>query len=253
MSATPEIRVVGVSGLPEITPGSDLVGLILEGVSRLDVRLRDGDILVITQKVVSKSEGRLVRLSEVKPSSLAETFAEDGNRDPRSVEIVLGEARRIVKMDRGILITETAQGMVCAQAGVDASNVPDLDEVALLPEDPDRSAASLRSSIRERAGADVAIIISDTFGRPWREGLVNVAIGVDGIAPLLDYRGQKDPQGRPLLATVIAVADELASAAELVMGKLDRVPVALIRGYAFAPGGGGAVDLVRAADKDLFR
>ena len=253
MSATPEIRVVGITGLPEVTPGSDLVGLILEGMSRHDLRLHDRDVLVVTQKVVSKSEGRLVRLSEVKPSPLAEAFAKDGNRDPRSVEIVLGQARRIVKMDRGILIAETAQGMVCAHAGVDASNVPNLDDVALLPADPDRSAANVRSSIRERVGVDVAIIISDTFGRPWREGLVNVAIGVDGIAPLVDYRGQRDPQGRPLLATVIAVADELASAAELVMGKLDRVPVALIRGYPSAPTRGKAVDLVRAADKDLFR
>ena len=249
----PDIRVLGITGLPEVTPGSDLVGLLLEGVSRQDLRLRDRDILVITQKVVSKSEGRLVRLSEVKPSSLAESFAQDGNRDPRSVEVVLSEARRIVKMDRGILITETNQGMVCAQAGVDASNVPDLDSVALLPADPDRSAATLRSRIRERAGADVAVIISDTFGRPWREGLVNVAIGIDGLSPLLDYRGQTDPQGRPLLATVIAVADELASAAELVMGKLDRVPAALIRGYAFEPGSGKAADLVRPAERDLFR
>jgi len=253
MNAFPNIRVVGITGLPEVTPGSDLVGLLLEGVRRQDLQLRDRDILVITQKVVSKSEGRLVRLSEVKPSSLAESFAQDGHRDPRSVEVVLSEARRIVKMDRGILITETNQGMVCAHAGVDASNVPDPDSVALLPADPDRSAATLRSRIRERAGADVAVIISDTFGRPWREGLVNVAIGVDGLSPLLDYRGQTDPQGRPLLATVIAVADELASAAELVMGKLDRVPAALIRGYAFEPGTGKAVDLVRPAERDLFR
>jgi coenzyme F420-0:L-glutamate ligase/coenzyme F420-1:gamma-L-glutamate ligase len=253
MNAFPDIRVVGITGLPEVTPGSDLVGLLLEGISRQDLRLRDRDILVITQKVVSKSEGRLVRLSEVKPSSLAESFARDGNRDPRSVEVVLSEARRIVKMDRGVLITETNQGMVCAHAGVDASNVPDPDSVALLPADPDRSAAMLRSAIGERAEADVAIIISDTFGRPWREGLVNVAIGIDGLSPLLDYRGQTDPQGRPLLATVIAVADELASAAELVMRKLDRVPAALIRGYSFEPASGKAVDLVRPAERDLFR
>ncbi|MGH9463673.1 MAG: coenzyme F420-0:L-glutamate ligase [Vicinamibacteria bacterium] len=253
MSAFPDIRIIGITGLPEVTPGSDLVGLLLEGVSRQDLRLHDRDILVITQKVVSKSEGRLVRLSEVKPSSLAESFAQDGNRDPRSVEVVLSEARRIVKMDRGVLITETNHGMVCAHAGVDASNVPDPDSVALLPADPDGSAATLRSAIRERAEADVAIIISDTFGRPWREGLVNVAIGIDGLTPLLDYRGQRDPQGRPLLATVIAVADELASAAELVMGKLDRVPAALIRGHRFELGSGKAVDLVRPAERDLFR
>jgi coenzyme F420-0:L-glutamate ligase/coenzyme F420-1:gamma-L-glutamate ligase len=253
MNAFPDLRVVGITGLPEVTAGSDFVGLLLEGLARQDLRLRDRDILVITQKVVSKSEGRLVRLSTVTPSSLAESFAQDGDRDPRSIEVVLSESRRIVKMDRGILITETNQGMVCAQAGVDASNVPEPDTVALLPADPDRSATTLRFAIRERAGADVAIIISDTFGRPWREGLVNVAIGIDGLSPLLDYRGQTDPQGRPLLATVIAVADELASAAELVMGKLDRVPAALIRGYPFEPGAGRAVDLVRPAEKDLFR
>ncbi len=143
--------------------------------------------------------------------------------------------------------------MVCAHAGDDASNIPDIDEVDLLPAYPDRSAAKLRSTVRERVGADVAVIISDTFGRPWREGLVNVAIGVDGMAPLVDYRGQQDPQGRPLLATVVAVVDELASTAELVMGKLDRVPVALIRGYGYDPDGGKDVDLVRPSDKDLFR
>jgi coenzyme F420-0:L-glutamate ligase/coenzyme F420-1:gamma-L-glutamate ligase len=253
MAKVPEIRVTGITGLPEVTPGSDLVGLIIEAARQQDVQFSDGDILVFTQKVVSKAEGRLVRLPDVEPSALAEAFARDGNRDPRSVEVVLAEARRVVKMDRGILITETHHGLVCAQAGVDASNVPDLDTVALLPADPDRSAAHLRSSIRERTGAVVAVIISDTFGRPWREGLTNVAIGVDGMAPLIDYRGQKDPHGRSLLATIIAIADELASAAELVMGKLDRVPVALIRGYSYRADGGKGADLVRPADKDLFR
>ena len=253
MSENPEIRVIGITGLPEITRDSDLVGLILEAARRQDLRLSNGDVLVFTHKIISKAEGRLVRLSEITPSPLARAFARDGNRDPRSVEIVLGEARRIVKMDRGILITETHHGLVCAHAGVDASNVPDPDAVALLPADPDRSAADLRASIRERADVDVAVIISDTFGRPWREGLTNVAIGVDGMAPLLDYRGQHDPQGRALLATVIAVADELAGAAELVMGKLDRVPVALIRGYSYRSDGGKGADLIRQADKDLFR
>ena len=253
MVKVPELRVIAITGLPEVTATSDVVGLVIEAAERQDLRILDGDILVFTQKVVSKAEGRLVRLSEVKPSNLAEVFARDGNKDPRSVEVVLGEARRVVKMDRGVLITETQHGLVCAHAGVDASNVPDLDAVVLLPEDPDRSAAGLRSSIRERADADVAVIISDTFGRPWREGLTNVAIGVDGISPLVDYRGQHDPQGRSLNATVIAVADELASAAELVMGKLDRIPVALIRGYSYQSDGGKGTDLVRPADKDLFR
>ena len=253
MSKVPELRITAITGLPEVTPTSDLVGLVIEGAERQDLRILDGDILVFTQKVVSKAEGQLVRLSEVKPSKLAEAFARDGNKDPRSVEVVLGQARRVVKMDRGILITETEHGLVCAHAGVDASNVPDLDTVVLLPEDPDRSAAGLRSAIRERANADVAVIISDTFGRPWREGLTNVAIGVAGISPLVDYRGQHDPQGRSLNATVIAVADELAAAAELVMGKLDRIPVALVRGYSYQTNGGKGTDLVRSADKDLFR
>jgi coenzyme F420-0:L-glutamate ligase/coenzyme F420-1:gamma-L-glutamate ligase len=214
-----------------------------------------GDILVITQKVVSKAEGRLVQLAEIKPSSLAEGFAREAGKDPRSVEVVLSEARRVVKMemDRGILIAETHHGLVCAQAGVDASNVPDPDTVALLPSDPDRSAAQLRRALRKRTGTAPAVIISDTFGRPWREGLTNVAIGIDGMSPFIDYRGKKDPHGRPLTATLIAAADELAGAAELVMGKLDRVPVALIRGYSLPRGRGKAKDLVRPAARDLFR
>jgi coenzyme F420-0:L-glutamate ligase/coenzyme F420-1:gamma-L-glutamate ligase len=219
------------------------------------LKIVKGDILVFTQKVVSKEEGRLVRLDEIKPSALAEGFAHGAGKDPRSVEVVLSEARRVVKMemDRGILIAETHHGLVCAQAGVDASNIPDPDTVALLPADPDRSAARLRRALRKRTGAAPAVIISDTFGRPWREGLTNVAIGIDGMSPFIDYRGKKDPHGRPLTATLIAAADELAGAAELVMGKLDRVPVALIRGYSLPRGRGKAKDLVRPAARDLFR
>jgi coenzyme F420-0:L-glutamate ligase/coenzyme F420-1:gamma-L-glutamate ligase len=248
-----EIRVIGIEGLPEITPGSDLVALVLEACKKQAIELKDGDILVFTQKVVSKAEGRLVCLDDVKPSSLAEHFGQEAGKDPRSVEVVLSEARRVVKMDRGILIAETRHGLVCAQAGVDASNVPDPDTVALLPVDPDESAAALRRLVHDRTGANVAVILTDTFGRPWREGLTNVAIGVDGMVPLLDYRGKHDPHGRPLTATLIAVADELSSAAELVMGKLDRIPVALIRGYRYPCGEGTARDLVRPAEKDLFR
>ena len=253
MKKTPEIRAVGIQGLPEIAPGSDLVRLVLDACRRSKIRFKDGDIVVFTSKVVSKSEGRLVRLPGINPSSLAVGFGREAGKDPRSVEVVLSEARRVVKMDRGILITETHQGMVCAQAGVDASNIPDPETVSLLPKDPDRSAASLRLSIQKRTKTKIAVIISDTFGRPWREGLTNVAIGVAGMAPLLDYRGKTDPQGRALTSTVIAVADELAATAELVMGKLDRVPVALIRGYPFRQGHGKASELVRPADKDLFR
>ncbi len=248
-----EIRVIGIEGLPEIEPGNDLVALVLEACGKQDLELLDGDILVFTQKVVSKAEGRLVCLDDVKPSSLAEHFAQEAGKDPRSVEVVLSEARRVVKMDRGILIAETRHGLVCAQAGVDASNVPNPNTVALLPENPDESAAALRRAVQERTGSEIAVILTDTFGRPWREGLTNVAIGVAGMNPLLDYRGEQDPHGRPLTATLIAVADELASAAELVMGKLDRIPVALIRGYHYESRNGTARDLVRPAEKDLFR
>jgi coenzyme F420-0:L-glutamate ligase/coenzyme F420-1:gamma-L-glutamate ligase len=248
-----EIRVIGIRGIPEVTPGSDLVALVFAACRRQRLKIKDGDILVFTQKVVSKAEGCLVRLEEIRPSSLAEAFGREAGKDPRSVEVVLSEARRVVKMDRGVLIAETHHGLVCAQAGVDASNVPDPGTVALLPTDPDRSAAHLRRTLEKRTGSRLAVIISDTFGRPWREGLTNVAIGIDGMSPMIDYRGQKDPHGRPLTATVIAAADELAAAAELVMGKLDRVPVALIRGYHFTKGRGKAKDLVRPAERDLFR
>jgi coenzyme F420-0:L-glutamate ligase/coenzyme F420-1:gamma-L-glutamate ligase len=248
-----EIRIVGIQGIPEVTPGSDLVTFVQESCRRQRLKIQDGDVLVVTQKVVSKSEGRLVRLDETTPSSLAERFGREAGKDARSIEVVLSEARRIVKMDRGVLIAETNHGLVCAHAGVDASNIPYLDTVALLPENPDRSAAKIKRAFKKRLSVEVAVIISDTFGRPWREGLTNVAIGIDGMVPLVDYQGQKDPQGRPLTATVIAAADELAAAAELVMGKLDRVPVALIRGYAYKAGRGKAKDLVRAPEKDLFR
>jgi coenzyme F420-0:L-glutamate ligase/coenzyme F420-1:gamma-L-glutamate ligase len=250
---TREIRIVGLRGIPEVVPGDDLVDLTLSACRRQRVRIKEGDLLVFTQKVVSKAEGRLVQLGKIDPSPLAEGFGREAGKDPRSVEVVLSEARRVVKMDRGVLIAETHHGLVCAQAGVDASNVPDPETVALLPSDPDRSAARLRRSLQKRTGARIAVIISDTFGRPWREGLTNVAIGVDGMAPMVDYRGKRDPHGRPLTATLIAAADELAAAAELVMGKLDRVPVALIRGYRFRKGRGNARDMVRSADKDLFR
>lgn len=248
-----EIRVIGIRGLPEVTPGHDLVSLVLKSCRRQRLKIRDGDILVFTQKVVSKAEGRLVSLEETIPSSLAEQFSREANKDARAIEVVLSEARRIVKMERGVLITETHHGLVCAHAGVDASNVPAPDSVALLPEDPDRSAMKLKREFHKKLSVQIAVIISDTFGRPWRNGLTNVAIGVSGMDPFVDYRGREDPHGRPLTATLIAAADELAAAAELVMGKLDRVPVALIRGYVYKRGRGKAKDLIRPAAKDLFR
>jgi coenzyme F420-0:L-glutamate ligase / coenzyme F420-1:gamma-L-glutamate ligase len=248
-----EMRVIGLPGLPSITPGIDLAGAILE-IAKVDgVPLRDGDILIVTSKIVSKAEGRLVDLRTITPSAFATQIAKIQDKDERLVEVVLRESRRIVKMDQRTIVAETHLGLVCANAGVDESNVEGENIVALLPVDPDRSARQLREKIRELAGAEVSVIISDTFGRPWREGLVNVAIGVAGLQPLKDYRGLADTEGRIMKLTALAVADQLASAAELVMGKLDRVPVAVIRGYAYTPGDGAAAQLVRAPEKDLFR
>ena len=245
-------EVIGIAGIPEVRPGDDLVALILGAASRQGTPVAAGDLLVIGQKIVSKAEGRLLRLSEVAPSEIARSLAAGQGRDPRLVEVILRESRRVVRMDRGVLVTETHHGWVCANAGVDQSNV-DVDTVALLPEDPDRSARELREAIRTRGGLEVAVIIADTFGRPWREGLTNVAIGLSGFVPLRSYLGELDSAGRPLQATIIAVADELAGAAEPVMGKLDRVPVAIVRGLRLAAGEEGSKSLLRDPARDLFR
>jgi coenzyme F420-0:L-glutamate ligase / coenzyme F420-1:gamma-L-glutamate ligase len=245
-------EVIGVGGIPEVRPGDDLVALILGAASRQGTPVAAEDLLVIGQKIVSKAEGRLLRLSDVTPSEIARSLAAGHGRDPRLVEVILRESRRVVRMDRGVLITETHHGWVCANAGVDQSNV-DVDTVALLPADPDRSARDLREGIRVRSGLDVAVIIADTFGRPWREGLTNVAIGLAGFAPLRSYLGELDSAGRPLQATIIALADELAGAAEPVMGKLDRIPVAIVRGLSLAAGEEGSKGLLRDPARDLFR
>lgn len=244
---------MGVTGIPEVTPGTRLDALVVDALAKNELALQAGDVVVLTSKVVSKSENRLIRLRDLKPSPLALSFARNDVRDARTVEAVLSQARRVVRMDRGLLLTETHHGFVCAHTGVDGSNVPGKNVVALLPEDPDNSARRLRLGLKRKTGVNVGVIISDTFGRPWREGLTNVAIGVAGLRPLRDYRGERDPHGRLLKATVIAAADELASAAELVMGKLDRVPLALIRGYKYRPGRGSAAELVRPAARDHFR
>lgn len=249
---TPRYEVIGITGLGEIRPGDDLAALLIDAAARQATPLRPRDVLVVGQKVVSKAEGRLCRLSDVTPSPAARALAATLERDPRLVEVILRESRRVVRMDRGVLITETHHGWVCANAGVDRSNVGP-DEVSLLPEDPDRSARLLRDAIRERLGLEVGVIVADTFGRPWREGLTNVAIGVAGLAPLRSYLGERDPAGRPLEATVLAVADEIAAAAELVMGKLARVPAAIVRGVAWAPSEAGAKPLRRDPARDLFR
>lgn len=247
------IEVVGITGLPEITPGNDLAQLILDGCRREDLKLVDGDVVVVTQKIVSKEEGAVVALDTMEPSRVAETFADETGKDPRLVELALREARRVVRMDRGVLITETRHGFVCANSGVDASNVGTPDAATTLPLEPDESAERLRRAIADASGARIAVIISDTFGRPWREGVVNVAIGIAGLNPLNDYRGQSDAEGRSLASTVISVADELAGAAELVMGKLDRIPVAVVKGFDFTVGDEGASSLVREPARDLFR
>jgi coenzyme F420-0:L-glutamate ligase/coenzyme F420-1:gamma-L-glutamate ligase len=248
-----ELRIVGLPGIPEIHPGDDLAGLIVEAADRAGLGFVDGDILVVTQKVVSKAEGRLVRLDDVVASPFAETFAREWGKDPRKVEVVLREARRIVRMERGILITETHHGLVCASSGVDESNVGGEGVLALLPVDPDASAASLRAAIHERTGASVGVIISDTFGRPWRAGQTDVAIGVAGFLPVDDFRGKTDTYGMQLNVTVVAIADELAGAAELASGKVAKMPAVLIRGYSAPAGDGAARQLVRSAADDLFR
>jgi coenzyme F420-0:L-glutamate ligase / coenzyme F420-1:gamma-L-glutamate ligase len=253
MDRAGEIRIFGLDGLPEVRPGDDLVALIVAALRAGDRDLRDGDVLVVTHKIISKAEGRLVDLSTVEPSPFARQLAATVGRDPRHFEVVLRESARIVRMDRGIIISETRHGFVCANAGVDASNVDGREVVCLQPEDPDASARRLRAGLREKLGVDVAVIVSDTFGRPWRNGLVNVAIGVDGLAPLADYRGQADPAGYDLRVTVLAIADELAAAGELVQGKLARRPIAVIRGFTLAGPPGTARDLVMDPSRDMFR
>ena len=239
------ITVVPVYGLPEIREDDDLAALIAERAA-----LRDGDVLVVAQKAVSKAEGRIVRLADVEPSPEAQELA--GDEDPRRLEVILRESKRIVRTRPPLVIAETRHGFVCASAGVDSSNAPEPNTVVLLPEDPDASAARLRERLRELAGVEVGVIVSDSFGRAWRQGTTDVAIGLAGIQPLLDLKGERDQAGYELHATVIAVADELASAAELVMGKTRGIPAAVIRG-AHAPGDGSAHDLVMPAERDLFR
>jgi coenzyme F420-0:L-glutamate ligase/coenzyme F420-1:gamma-L-glutamate ligase len=248
----PRYEVIGVEGIGEVRPGDDVARLVVDAAARQGTPLAGGDVLVLSQKVLSKAEGRLLRLGDVTPSPMATAFAAELGRDPRLIEVILREARRVVRMDRGVLVTETRHGWVCANSGVDQSNV-DAEMVALLPEDPDRSARAVRDAIRERTRAEVAVIVADTFGRPWREGLVNVAIGVAGLAPLKSYLGDRDPAGRPLQATILAVADELAAAAEPVMGKLDRIPAAIVRGLPVAPSEEGSKALLRDPARDLFR
>ncbi len=239
------MNVFGVEGLPELEPGADLAGLIA-GATQLE----DGDVVVVAQKAVSKAEGRIVRLADVEPSERAVAIA--GERDPRRVEVILRESARIVRLRPPLVISQTRHGYVCASAGVDASNAPEQDALVLLPLDPDASAAGLRDRLRELTGRQVAVIVSDSFGRAWRQGTTDVAIGCAGLRPLVDLEGERDRVGYELQATVIAVADQIAGAAQLVMGKLDGIPVAVVRGLDVA-GEGSAAELVMPPERDLFR
>jgi coenzyme F420-0:L-glutamate ligase / coenzyme F420-1:gamma-L-glutamate ligase len=240
-----ELRVIPVPGLPEIREGDDLAAIVA-GASDL----HDGDVVVVAHKVVSKAEGRVVLLDDIEPSARARELAAD--EDPRRLEVILHESVRLVRTRPPLVIAETRHGFVCASAGVDSSNAPGAGTVVLLPEDPDASAERLRNRLKELTGRDVAVIVSDSFGRAWRQGTTDIAIGCAGLRPLLDLHGERDATGYELHATVIAVADELAGAAELVRGKLDRVPVAIVRG--FGPSGDGkARELVMPPDRDLFR
>ncbi len=244
--------MIGVPVTGEIGPGTDLAELFLAALSGIGTEIAPGDVVVVAQKAVSKAEGRLVPLDEVEPSAFARQYAATYGRDARLIELVLRESRRIVKMDRGVLVVETRHGFVCANAGVDLSNVSGGAVACLLPVDPDRSAVDLRAGIERRTGVAPAVIVSDTFGRPWRNGLTNIALGVAGMPALRSHVGERDPHGYDLRLTELAVADEIAGAAELVMGKVDGRPFALLRGYS-AAGDGSASALVRDAALDLFR
>ena len=236
-----------------MAPGDDLTELISTAAQSSGLDIRPGDVVVVAQKVVSKSEGAIRRLSQTTATPETVELAEKIGKDPRMVQIVLDESVRIVRAVQGVLIVETRHGLICANAGVDASNVPGDDSVTTLPADPDASAERLRAGLESRAGGNVAVIVSDSFNRPWREGSMNVAIGVSGLEPLADLRGRVDDYGRVLSATLVSVADELASAAQIVMGEIGRVPVAVIRGVDFSPGNVGAGVLLRPPERDLFR
>lgn len=255
MPSGPRLELIALDGIPEIRPGDDLAAIIAEALSASDIGLMGEDVLVVTQKIVSKAEGKVVELASVVPSERARAWGERWDKDPRQVELVLRESAEIVRMaDGGLIIARTRHGFVCANAGVDLSNVGGGEVATLLPDDPDGSARELRDRLAELIGVRPAVIISDSFGRPWRNGIVNVAIGAAGVEALVDLRGTPDAQGRVMRSTVIAVADELASAADLAGGKTAQRPVVVVRGYALLPDRGdvGAASLIMDRALDLF-
>lgn len=247
------IQILGLTKMPLVKAGDRIGDELVQAANEESIKIEDGDVIVIAQKIVSKAEGNILNLNSVEPSALAQTVARNACKDPRHVEIILREAASIVRMQGAHLIVETRHGFVCANAGVDRSNVGADDLVALLPVNPDESARVIRGRVHELTGADVGVIISDTFGRAWRNGQTNVAIGVAGLDPIVDYRGTHDMFGAQLNVTQIAVADELASAAELAMRKRDGVPVVIIRGVKYTRAPGSVKSLIRPKEEDLFR
>jgi coenzyme F420-0:L-glutamate ligase / coenzyme F420-1:gamma-L-glutamate ligase len=250
--STGEIRAIPVLGIQEVIPGTSIAQVVVEALALGGLRLREGDILVVKHKIVSKAEGRMVELASVKPSAKAIRLAKRNHTDARLVELAMREAKRILR-EKHVLITETRHGLVCANSGVDVSNVDGGKTVVLLPDDPDKSAARIHRELRKRTGIYIPVILADSFGRAWREGLTEAAIGAAGMRVIQDYRGKRDPYGYQMHATEEAVADELACLAGLVCGKDSRVPACIIRGYSYRRGGGNARQLVRPATRDLFR
>jgi coenzyme F420-0:L-glutamate ligase/coenzyme F420-1:gamma-L-glutamate ligase len=255
MQLKQEIRVLPVRILRDVRPGDKLYSLILRALVRNKITLEDGDIVVIAQKIVSKAEGQIVRLSSLTPSSFAIQLAKQYKKDPRTTELVLRQSKNIVKISNGVIISETRHGFICANAGVDQSNIMNSEETALLlPDDPDASAKQIMLKLREKTNREIAVIITDSFGRPFRNGQTNVAIGIAGINPIMSYVGKEDMYGKKLKVTEIAVVDELASTAELVMGKSKRIPIAVIRGFDFIRSENALINgLIREREKDLFR
>jgi len=247
------ISLTAIEGIPMVKAGDDLAALIAGGLEHTGFALESGDILVVCQKVVSKAEGRVVDLKDFEPSEFARNYARRWEKDPRAIEIVLRQTSRIVRNDHAVLIVETGPGWICANAGVDESNSLADGRAILLPEDPDASARRLRDQLRRRFGVTVAVLITDTFGRPWRDGLTEVCLGIAGMNPMLDLRGTTDLGGRELLHTVVAIADEIASAAGLLMEKAGAIPAVAVRGYNYEPFEGSAKVLIRPAEADLFR
>ncbi|MBO0910168.1 MAG: coenzyme F420-0:L-glutamate ligase [Acidobacteria bacterium] len=248
-----KLHVIPIPFAGEVKPGDDLAEKLAAALKHQKLELRSRDILVVKHKIVAKAEGRIFDLRSVRPSPPALAWARLSGGDPRVTELALRESRRIVRQKHGVLITETRHGFVCANSGVDVSNVDGGQSAVLLPKDPDHSAARLRSRLKKLSGVDIAVIVSDSFGRPWRQGLTEVAIGVAGMKPLLDYRGRRDEHGYELHATAEAVADEIACAAGLVCGKLNRTPASIVRGLRFANARASARELIRPAKDDLFR